>query len=180
MAHISYALVHFGSEVKELGNPFAQAQNKLVIGLEFSGSLHSLREAFVAHVCGHPFPLAGLELSIDPYEWPRLTSVLVEVDPYAPRLERLHDVKQFAHADQELVDADQVVDGGVDRLLAFAPKLFEIVDGGGVVYSHCLSVRRGVVYSRAGRRAQEDFLCHHPVLSIRVMYLKLQSMHTAQ
>ncbi len=156
MAHISYPLVHFGSEVKEFGNPFAQAQNKLVIGLEFSGSLHSLREAFVAHVRGHPFPLAGLELSIDPHEWSRLAPVLVEVDPYAPRLERLHDVEQFTHADQELIDANQVVDSGVDRLLAFAPKLFEIVDGGGVVYSHCLSVRRGVVYSRAeGARSGE-------------------------
>ena len=98
--------MHFGSEVKEFGNPFTQAQNQLVIGLELSRSLHSLREPFVTYVRGHPFPLASLELSVDPDKRPRLAPVQVEINPYAPRLERLHDVEQFAHADQELIDAN--------------------------------------------------------------------------
>lgn len=180
MTHISYSFVHFRSKVKELGNPLAQDQYQLVVRLELPCTLHSLRQPFMTHVRGHPFSLAGLELAVHPHEWPGLTSVLVEIDPYAPRLKRLHDVEQFAHAHQELIDADQVVDGGVDRLFAFAPQLFEIVDGGGVVYSHCLSVRRGVVYSRAEGRVLENFLCAYPVLSIRVMYLGLASMHTGQ
>ncbi len=140
--------MHLPTQFKEFRDPLAQDQHEFVVGLELTGSLDSLCQALMADVGRGPFSLACPELSVHPDEGFRLAPVQVEINRDSAGLEGLHDVEQFAHAHKQVVDPNQVVDGGIHRLLGKPPKVLEIVDAGGVVYSHCLSVARGVVYSR--------------------------------
>ena len=102
----------------------------------------------MADVGGGPFPLACPQFSVHPNKGFCLASVEVEIDRDSAGLEGLHDVEQFAHTDQQVVDPNQVIDGGVDCLLRSLPETLEIVDAGGGMYSHCLSVAWGGRYSR--------------------------------
>ena len=100
----------------------------------------------MADVGGRPFPLACPEFPVHPDEGLGLASMEVEINCNSAGLKGLHDVEQFAHAHKQVVDADQVIDGCVHRLLGKPSQILEIVDAGGVVYSRTREVGSGQIF----------------------------------